>query len=364
MTLPLRPLGIAGLLVATSAWGSLFLVGKPVLADVDGVWFTMLRYTLATVGFALLLLARGAFPWAKLRAHAARLALLGFAGYGVFSAMVLIGLAHSLPSHGAVIMATMPITTQLLRWALDGERPAPAALVGTALALLGVVVVSGVLLDEGDAARSTVAGDLTTLAGTLGWIAYTRGAARLGGLDVLEYSGLTALASWPLLLGAAALGAALHWTPAPSLAALGEWWPSLLYIGVVPSVVAVLAFNFGIRTLGVVAGTAFLNWVPVSAVLMGLALGSAPSAHELAGVALVVSALVIHTWAQRRAARAASAVAARAPALSAGRGSARAGRAGGRTAPAGWTAAPACRPSAPGPAALGVACGPAARPRA
>ena len=95
MTLPPRPLGIVGLLLATSAWGSLFLVGKPVLADVDGVWFTLLRYTLATAGFALLLLARGAFPWAKLRAHAARLALLGFAGYGVFSAMVLVGLAHS-----------------------------------------------------------------------------------------------------------------------------------------------------------------------------------------------------------------------------------------------------------------------------
>lgn len=363
MTLPSRPLGIAGLLLATSAWGSLFLVGKPVLSDVDPVWFTLLRYTLGTAGFTALLLARGAFPWAKLRAHAARLALLGFAGYGVFSAMVLIGLAHSLPSHGAVIMATMPITTQLLRWALDGQRPAPAALLGTALALLGVVVVSGVLLGEGDAARSTLAGDLTTLVGTLGWIAYTRGAAGLGRLDVLEYSGLTALASWPLLLAAAGLGAALQWAPAPSGAALAEWWPALLYIGVVPSVLAVLAFNFGIRTLGVMTGTAFLNWVPVSAVLMGLAYGSAPAAHELAGVALVVSALLIHTLAQRRAAHAAAPAEEVKSALNAGRGSAPAGRAGGTPAPVGWTSAPACRPRAPGPVVLGVACGRAAQRR-
>ena len=151
MTLGLRPLGAAGLLVATSAWGSLFLVGKPVLADVDPLWVTLVRYTLASAGFALLRAARGSFPWDKLRTHAGRLALLGFVGYGVFGAMVLVGLAHSVPSHGAVIMATMPITTQLLRWALDGQRPGRAALLGTGLALLGVVVVSGVLSELGAA---------------------------------------------------------------------------------------------------------------------------------------------------------------------------------------------------------------------
>jgi drug/metabolite transporter (DMT)-like permease len=300
MTVHVRPLGIAGLLLATSAWGSLFLVGKPVLAHVDAVWFTLIRYTLATAGFAALLFARGAFPWAKLRAHAPRLALLGFVGYGVFGVMVLIGLTHSIPSHGAVVMATMPITTQLVRWAFDGLKPSRSALLGTALALLGVVIVSGVFLGDGGGAPSTLAGDLTALLGTLGWITYTRGSTGLASLDVLEYSGLTALASWPLLLLAAVAGAALHWTALPSTAELAVSWQALLYIGVIPSVFAILAFNFGVRTLGVVTGTAFLNFVPVSALLMSAALGAPPAMHELLGVAMVVSALLIHTVAQQR----------------------------------------------------------------
>ena len=41
MTTPSRPLGIAGLLMATSAWGSLFLVGKPLLRHIDPLWFTL-----------------------------------------------------------------------------------------------------------------------------------------------------------------------------------------------------------------------------------------------------------------------------------------------------------------------------------
>ena len=184
-----RPLGAAALLAATSAWGSLFLVVKPVLAHIDPVWFTLLRYTIASCGLAALLLWRGAFPWDKLRAHGLQLAGLGVLGYGLFSVLVLTGLSHSEPSHGAVVMATAPITAQLVRWAMDGVRPGRAASVGTVLALAGVVMVSGVLTGP-PGAGSTLAGDVTAFVGTLCWIAYTRGSTRLRHLDVLEFSAL------------------------------------------------------------------------------------------------------------------------------------------------------------------------------
>lgn len=302
MKFPARPLGIAGLLFATTTWGSLFIVGKPVLAHVHPLWYTLLRYSIAALAFALLLLLRrGARPWRLLREHAPRLALLGGAGYGLFSVLVLLGLSHSLPSHGAVVMATMPITTQLVRWAVDGVRPTRVVLIGTALALLGVLMVSGVLRGDASASPSTLGGDLTALLGTLGWIAYTRGAARLGALDVLEYSGLTALAAWPLLLVAALAGTLIGWAPSPGAEELAPTWQAIVYTGLVPTVLAVLAYNAGVRTLGVVTGTAFLNFVPVSAVLIGAALGHAPAAHELVGVALVVVALLMHSLAQWRA---------------------------------------------------------------
>jgi drug/metabolite transporter (DMT)-like permease len=302
-----RALGIAGLLVATSAWGSLFLVGKSVLPHVNAVWFTFIRYTLATAVFIVLMTWRDGSAWRKLREHAPRLAWRGFAGYGFFSVLVLIGLAHSVPSHGAVIMATMPITTQLLRWTFDHIKPTRTVLLSTALALLGVIVVSGVLTEHGAAHHGAALGDLLTLVGTLGWIAYTRGAAKLPSLSVLEYSALTALAAWPLLLLTAVAGAATSLAGAPTASDLAVSWRALIYIAAVPSVIAVLAYNFGVKTLGVVTGTAFLNLVPVSAVLMSAALGKVPQPHEVAGLVLVVGALLIHTTAQRRLAHAATA---------------------------------------------------------
>jgi len=110
-----QPAGIAALLLATSGWGSMFLVSKGALHLVDPFWFTLIRYTVAALLFAALLLPRGAAPWRKLRESALALGMRGLLGFGFFSLMLLEGLARSVPSHGAVIIATAPITTQLLR---------------------------------------------------------------------------------------------------------------------------------------------------------------------------------------------------------------------------------------------------------
>lgn len=291
---------VAALLFATAAWGSLFLVGRRLLQVLDPLWFTTLRYAAAVV--ALLLLTQGRPPWAVLRRHAGRLTAAGLLGYGVFSVMVFYGVAHSVPSHGAVIMATMPFTTLALRWWLDGERPAPRVLGAAALALLGVAGVAGLLGSPQALPRSALIGDAVTLAGTLGWVAYTRLGARLPALGALGYTTLTALAALPWLLGAAVgatLAGLVHW---PSPEALRPFAAELAYIALVPTVAAVLAFNHGVRVLGTTWGTLFLNVVPLSALAIGTAFGQRPQLHELLGAATVMAALAWHAAPRRAAA--------------------------------------------------------------
>ncbi|WP_431288498.1 EamA family transporter [Roseateles chitinivorans] len=62
-----------------------------------------------------------------------------------------------------------------------------------------------------------------------------------------------------------------------------------------PTVAAVVAFNFGVRQLGASRGTLFLNGVPVSALLMSVALGQHPAMQEWIGAALVIAALTLST---------------------------------------------------------------------
>lgn len=294
MPTPFALLAIAALLFATMAWSSLFFIGQSLLGVLDPVWFTTLRYTLATLGLLALVQLFGHTPWRKLVLHARRLTGFGLAGYGAFSLLVFIGLAHSLPAHGAVIMATIPLSALLVRWALDGIRPAPRALAAALVALTGVALVAGLFGGAGaadKAASSVLLGDLLTLSGTLGWVFYTRGAASLPELSALEYTALTAVASLPWLLLFAVAASLAHLATPPTLAALGPVWPKLLYIAAVPTVAAALAFNFGVRRLGAPSGTLFLNFVPVSALVISAALGSWPRPHELGGALLVGAAL-------------------------------------------------------------------------
>jgi drug/metabolite transporter (DMT)-like permease len=297
----IRLTGFAALLAATTGWGSLFLVSKGILDYVDPVWFTLIRYTFAVVIFTSLLILRGSTPWQKLKDHAGALALRGFAGFGVFGVMLLAGLAHSVPSHGAVLIATQPMTTQFMRWALDGERPSRATLMTSALALLGVAIVAGLFNETASKHGSTLYGDAIAFIGTLGWVWYTRGTTKFPNFDVIEYTAFTVLWAWPLLLIMAIISTALDLSAVPTLAGLGLSWHGLLYVGLVPTALSVLAFNFGVRTLGAVTGMAFLNFVPISALLMSMTLGRQSTISELIGIAMVIAALLIHTVISRQA---------------------------------------------------------------
>ncbi|WP_169516996.1 DMT family transporter [Azohydromonas australica] len=294
-------LACLALVFATTAWGSLFLVGKHVIGVIDPVWFTVVRYALATALLLMLVQCFGRSPWAKLRADLARLTMLGLAGYGAFSILVFVGLRLSAPSHGSVLMATMPFTTLGLRWLLDGIRPPPRAVVSAALALAGVATVAQLLAGSASVTATSQLGDLITLAGTLGWVFYTRGAASLPDHSPLEYTALTAAAALPWLATGAALATACGLIPLPSPAVLAEFAPQLLYVAVVPTVAAALAFNLGVRRLGAPIGTLFLNVVPLSVIAVRALLGAPPQASEIMGAGLVAMALALHAWPARRA---------------------------------------------------------------
>ncbi|MBM3115836.1 DMT family transporter [Jeongeupia naejangsanensis] len=281
------------LLFATAAWGGLFHAGKLVLNNVDPFWFTVVRYTGAALLLCCILLLQGNVRWTLLREHWLRLASLGLMGYGMFGILVFIGLSHSVPSHGAVIMATMPITTLLMRWVFERQRPQLWAWCVVALAIFGVSLVSGVWHGNTAEGQSTVVGDLIAFVGTVGWIMYTRGQASVSRLSVIEYTTFTAILALPGLFAFALVATFLGYAHRPAPADLIAAIPPILYIVVIGTVLAALAFNKGVRTLGAVHGIVFINLVPVSALLISVAKGALPNGSEVVGTLLIIVALTV-----------------------------------------------------------------------
>ena len=290
------------LLFATASWGSLFHVGKAVVETMDPWWFTFVRYVGAAAVLSIALGMGRGLRWRLLVANAGPLAFYGTAGFGFFSIVVFTGLQMTAASHGAVIMATMPVTTLVVRALLERKAP-PAWTIGVAaFAMAGVVVISGVL--TGAATHASWEGDTVVLLGTLGWVTYTLGGSRIAGLTTAEYTAFTVLLSLPALALAAGLATAAGIAHLPSAGTLRGAALPLAYLVLVPTVGAALAFNRGIREMGAAHGIVFINVVPVSAMLIGLARGLRPGAAEIAGAALVMAALLIQF---RRVTRAAAA---------------------------------------------------------
>jgi drug/metabolite transporter (DMT)-like permease len=287
-----RWFAIACLLMATCAWGGLFHTGKQALAHLDPFWFTTVRYAGAALLLAGMLAGQHGIQWRKVQGITLRLFGYGMFGYGMFGIMVFLGLSQSVPSHGAVVMATMPLTTLFIRWAFDSQRPQWWAWLAGIGALLGVSLVSGIW-SASSIGTSTLKGDAIALIGTLGWIFYTRGQQKVPQLNVMEYTAYTAIMAFPGLLAISVISTLTGHAHAPTVNNLVQVLPVMLYIVIVATVLAALAFNQGVRRLGATNGIVFINFVPVSALAISAVQGNMPSSSELIGTGLVIAALLL-----------------------------------------------------------------------
>ena len=127
--------------VAALSWGTMFPIAAAALPRVDAFNLTAIRYAGASVIFVVLLLVREGRAAVGFDGRFARLFVLGTLGFAGFNLLTYVGLKSVQPQDAALIVATMPLMTLLVRWVLDGERPSRLELTGVAVALLGVALV-------------------------------------------------------------------------------------------------------------------------------------------------------------------------------------------------------------------------------
>lgn len=288
------------MLLAAASWGGLFPVAKATLAHIDAYFLTAIRYGSAALVFlALLALVEGRQAL-RPGARAFELWLFGSFGFAGFSLLAFAGLASTSPEHAAVIMALMPMITALINWAAKGSRPGGFTLAAIGVALLGVFLV----VTRGDPAatfaHASVKGDLLLLLGACCWVIYTLGGGRFTGWSPLRYSTLSCAFGVITIFAVAAIAVASGAAHLPTAAAVGAVWAELLYTVVFASVLAVLSWNAGIQMLGALNGVLFVNFVPVTAFAIGLALGHRFSGAEVLGAALTILALVANNLYLRR----------------------------------------------------------------
>lgn len=215
---------------------------------------------------------------------------------GVFFAADLILWHHSIEDVGAglatVLANIQVVLVPLVAWAVLAERPGRRVLAALPVALVGVVLISGVL-QHGAYGRDPGRGAMFGLAAGVAYVGFLL-LLRRGGSDLRRVAGPLFDATLVATLVSVVVG--LIWGDAD----LAPAWPGLgwlIVLGLTSQVVGWLLITTSLPRLPAAITSLILVVQPVGSVaLAALILGEAPSSLQLVGVAVVLGAVVGATW--------------------------------------------------------------------
>ena len=258
------------LIGAMFMWGGTWIAGRIVAQElVAPLAAPAVRFLLAGIvlgGFALV--TEGRVPRPQSGAEWGIVSGLAITGIFLYALCFFYGLKHITAGRGALVVALNPVVVALAAWFLGQERMTPAKGAGVAIALAGCLTVIG----NGDPFAlvhgAVGIGEWLIIGCVLCWTAYTFIGRRA--TQTLSPLGATL---WASLLGALLLGVTALIQGGTDLR---EWsaavWASVVFLAIGGTALGFTWFADGVKRLGAARASAFVNLVPVFAVLQAAVL--------------------------------------------------------------------------------------------
>lgn len=266
-------------------WGGTFIAGRVVAQDVGPFSGSFLRFAIASV-FLLLLTWRteGKLPLLK-RGQVIPIILLGMTGVFAYNVFFFKGLKIISASRASLIIANNPVFIALFAAFIFKEKLNTVKVAGIIISVTGaIIVISRGNLGEIVSGGLGV-GELFIFCCVASWVAYS-----LIGKSIM--SGLSPLVSvaYSSLLGALALFIPAYFEG--MLQDLSHYsaleWFSIFYLGFFGTVIGFVWYYEGIKTIGAIKAGQFINFVPISAILLAFFILGEPITLSLVGGGLLV----------------------------------------------------------------------------
>ncbi|MCE5332967.1 MAG: DMT family transporter [Desulfobacteraceae bacterium] len=253
------------LVLSAVFWGGTFVAGRMVSQEAGPFSAAFLRFTVASFFlFLFVLRSHGSIPLPE-RREFFRLLLLGLTGVFAYNSFFFSGLQTVPAGRASLIIAANPVFIALFAALLYRERLGFLKIFGICLSIAGAATV----ISRGDPAALLKGqlglGELYILCCVASWVAYSL----LGKAALKDLSPLLAVtyacALGTLLLFPAALNEGVATAVSGYSATV---WACLFFLGFFASALAFIWYYEGIRAIGASRAGAFLNLVPLSAVLL------------------------------------------------------------------------------------------------
>ncbi|EMN3922046.1 DMT family transporter [Citrobacter farmeri] len=278
-------------LLATLFWGSNFQATKLAISTMPPWTASAERFLIAVMVIFIYMSLKNLMTLNTLKKNLLAFIFLGAIGVAGFNGALFVGLQTSNPITAALIMATTPISANIIEAILNQRMPQLIRVLGMLISLLGVsmVISNGKILMGG--ALTFSYGDIIIFIGSLGWAVYTVGTRVM----VSESTPLETTA-WTMLFGAIILSviAFIYEQPVRSISTASVVSHLAgLYMGIAGSVLAYLFWVIGISTRGPGKTSIFFNFVPLFAIMVQIMFGTIPGNVQLIGSVITILGVLL-----------------------------------------------------------------------
>lgn len=273
-------------------WAGNFIVGRSVRFEIPPLQLSFYRWVLASLlflPFSIKVLRR---EWPLYLKHKYLIILASVTGISAFNTLIYWGLQSTKANNALILNAFIPLLISLLGVFVAGLKLRAKQWLGLVVSFVGVLII----IARGDPAfissMSINQGDAIVFVAMICWAIYTlslksmpKEINRLGLMSIQMLVGLVFLA--PFFANELVHGAPAHWTMHAIL--------SLVYVGIVPSVIAYLLYTQCIERLGPTKAGMSINLIPVFGVVLStLFLGETVHAYQAIGMVCIFIGIALN----------------------------------------------------------------------
>lgn len=282
--------------ISAVSWGAMFPVAHGAFKHIDPFYFTLIRYVSVTIILIPILLWREGLKAFRLEGKGFKLWFFGTMAFTVYNILIFWG--EDLLGEPGVMVASimeslMPMISIVIVWMISRRSPHRFTVMCVLLSFIGAVLV----ITKGDigsflGATSDIIPTVLIFIAVIGWVVYTMGGKEFPGWSALRYSTLSCLlgtlTATIIIAGATLFG----FISFPSMEGVKAASPHLLFMIIYPGVIALVGWNVGVSILSPLNGLLFINFVPVTTLLISVFQGHQVTTFDLLGTILIIVALV------------------------------------------------------------------------
>lgn len=292
------------LLLVLSAlfWGGNIIAGKLAIGELAPLELSAMRWLVAFLVIAPFAWSAVRAEWAEIRRGIFWLAFYGVVGFVSFNVLLYAATTYTAAVNVAMIQAAIPVLVMVGNFAIFRVRASALHIVGVTLTIYGVIHVAthgaplrlvGLDVNLGDALM-LLAGALYALHSLMlrykpkiGWMSFIAVTSFFAAVSACLYQ--TMFSTGPAALVADV--AAMSW----------RGWGVVLYVALLPSIVAQMTYARGVELIGPNRGSLFINLIPVFGALLAVGLlGESLEPFHMIAALFIIAGIAIAEYAGRR----------------------------------------------------------------